>query len=86
LCRGPLIAAADRASWPDAKEQRFRDNVRHLARTHDLRGRTGDASVLFDPPDTGIDDWLTLGDTGPVEEIAAELVPTLSTDAFYDLW
>ena len=34
----------------------------------------------------GIDDWLTLGDTGPVEELAAELVPTLGTDAFYDLW
>lgn len=34
----------------------------------------------------GIDDWLTLGDTGPVEELAAALVPTLGTDAFYDLW
>ena len=33
-----------------------------------------------------IDDWLTLGDTGPVEGLAAELVPTLGTDAFYDLW
>jgi hypothetical protein len=34
----------------------------------------------------GIDDWLTLGDTGPVEDLAAALVPTLGTDAFYDLW
>lgn len=34
----------------------------------------------------GIDDWLTLGDTGPVEELAATLVPTLGTDAFYELW
>jgi hypothetical protein len=34
----------------------------------------------------GIDDWLTLGDTGSVEELAAALVPTLGTDAFYDLW
>ena len=34
----------------------------------------------------GIDEWLALGDTGPVEELAAELVPTLGTDAFYDLW
>ena len=34
----------------------------------------------------GIDDWLTLGDARPVAGLAAELVPTLGTDAFYELW
>jgi hypothetical protein len=34
----------------------------------------------------GIDDWLTLGDTGQVAELAADIVPTLGTDAFYELW
>jgi hypothetical protein len=34
----------------------------------------------------GIDDWLMLGDTGPASALAADLVPTLGTDAFYDLW
>ena len=33
----------------------------------------------------GIDDWLTLGDAGPVAGLAAELVPTLGTDAFDEL-
>jgi hypothetical protein len=34
----------------------------------------------------GSDDWLTLGHTGPVAARAAELVPTLGTDAFDDRW
>jgi hypothetical protein len=34
----------------------------------------------------GIDDWLTLGDTGQVAELAADIVPTLGTNAFYELW
>jgi hypothetical protein len=34
----------------------------------------------------GIDDWLELGQTGPVAELARALVPTLGTDAFFELW
>jgi hypothetical protein len=34
----------------------------------------------------GIDDWLELGQTGPVAELACALVPTLGTDAFFELW
>ena len=33
-----------------------------------------------------IDDWLELGRTGPVAELARELIPTLGTDQFYELW
>jgi hypothetical protein len=33
-----------------------------------------------------IDDWLELGQTGPVAELARALIPTLGTDEFYDLW
>ena len=34
----------------------------------------------------GIDDWLELGQRGPVAELARALVPTLGTDAFFELW
>jgi hypothetical protein len=34
----------------------------------------------------GINDWLELGQTGPVAELARALVPTLGTDAFFELW
>jgi len=34
----------------------------------------------------GIDDWLALGQTGPVVELAHALIPTLGTDAFFELW
>jgi hypothetical protein len=34
----------------------------------------------------GIDDWLELEQTGPVAELARALVPTLGTDAFFELW
>jgi hypothetical protein len=34
----------------------------------------------------GIDDWLELGQTGPVGKLAEALVPTLGTDAFFELW
>ncbi len=34
----------------------------------------------------GIDDWLELGQTGPVAELARALIPTLGTDAFFELW
>ena len=33
-----------------------------------------------------IDDWLELGRTGPVAELAHALIPTLGTDQFYELW
>jgi hypothetical protein len=34
----------------------------------------------------GIDDWLELGQTGPVAELARALIPTLGTDAFFEFW
>ena len=34
----------------------------------------------------GIDDWLELGQTGPVAELAAALIPTLGTEQFFKLW
>jgi hypothetical protein len=34
----------------------------------------------------GVDDWLALGQTGPVAELARALIPTLGTDAFFELW
>ena len=34
----------------------------------------------------GIDDWLELGQTGPVAELAAALIPTLGTEQFFELW
>jgi hypothetical protein len=33
-----------------------------------------------------IDDWLELGQTGPVAKLAHALIPTLGTDQFYELW
>jgi hypothetical protein len=34
----------------------------------------------------GIDDWLELGQTGPVAKLARAIIPTLGTDEFYELW
>ena len=34
----------------------------------------------------GIDDWLELGQTGPVAELARALIPMLGTEQFYELW
>jgi hypothetical protein len=34
----------------------------------------------------GIDDWLELGQTGPVAELAHAFVPTLGTEQFFELW
>src|SRR5947209_11847353 len=34
----------------------------------------------------GIDDWLELGQTGPVTELARALIPTLGTEQFFELW
>jgi hypothetical protein len=53
--------------------------------------------VLTDPVDRtfrvermcylgSIDDWITLLPTGPVEELARRLVPTLGTDEFFELF
>jgi hypothetical protein len=33
-----------------------------------------------------IDDWLELGQTGPMATLAHTLIPTLGTDQFYELW
>jgi hypothetical protein len=33
-----------------------------------------------------IDDWLELGQTGPVAKLTRALIPTLGTDQFYELW
>ena len=33
-----------------------------------------------------IDDWLELGQTGPVATLARALIPALGTDQFYELW
>ena len=33
-----------------------------------------------------IDDWLILGQTGPIAALAQALIPTLGTEDFYDLW
>jgi hypothetical protein len=42
--------------WSQDSKERFRRAVRDLAATHDLLGRDGDVTVLFDPPQTSIDD------------------------------
>jgi hypothetical protein len=34
----------------------------------------------------GIDDWLELGQTGSVAKLAREIIPTLGTEEFYELW
>jgi hypothetical protein len=34
----------------------------------------------------GIDDWLELGQTGPVAKLARALIPTLGTEQFFELW
>jgi hypothetical protein len=33
-----------------------------------------------------IDDWMELGQTGPVAKLARALIPTLGTEQFYELW
>jgi hypothetical protein len=33
-----------------------------------------------------IDGWLELGQTGSIEKLTSELIPTLGTDEFYELW
>ena len=58
------VAPDRRATWGAATEERFRDAVRELAATHPLLERTGQVSVLFDPPDTSVDDG-----TSPIGEI-----------------
>ncbi len=34
----------------------------------------------------GIDDWLELGQTGPVAKLARAVISTLGTEEFYELW
>ena len=54
--------------WDVATEERFRKAVRELAAAHDLLGRTGPVTLLFDPPQTGVDDGSSpLGE--PIERI-----------------
>ena len=72
------------ASLREAEERQARFVPQLRFRLLDPAQRTFWAERMCDAG--GIDDWLTLGDTGPLEELAADLVPTLGTDAFYDLW
>ena len=34
----------------------------------------------------GLDDWLELGQTGPVAKLARAIIPTLGTEEFFELW
>jgi hypothetical protein len=34
----------------------------------------------------GIDEWLELGQTGPVAKLARVIIPTLGSEQFYELW
>ncbi len=34
----------------------------------------------------GIDDWLELGQTGPVAKLARVIIPTMGSEQFYELW
>jgi hypothetical protein len=34
----------------------------------------------------GIDDWLELGQTGPVAKLARVIIPTLGSEQFYEFW
>ncbi len=61
-----VVAPDRRATWGEATEERFRAAVRKLAATHLLLERTGQVSVLFDPPDTSVNDG-----TSPIGEIIA---------------
>lgn len=54
-----VLAPIVRNIWGDETEARFRQSVRELAAEHDLLGRTGSVSVLFDPPQTSVDDGTT---------------------------
>ena len=58
-----VIAPVARRSWDAQTAAQFRSEVRRLAATHALPGRTGSVTVLFDPPDAIADDG-----TGPAGE------------------
>ena len=58
-----VIAPVARRSWDAQTAAQFRAEVRRLAATHDLPGRTGPVTVLFDPPDANAD-----GGTEPAGE------------------
>ena len=55
-----VVAPTARRSWDAQTAAQFRAEVHRLAATHDLPGRVGPVTVLFDPPATNVDD-----DTGP---------------------
>lgn len=59
-----ILAPHRRATWGDATEERFRATVRELAAVHPLLEKTGQVSVVFDPPDVSVDDG-----TSPIGEI-----------------
>lgn len=58
------VAPDRRATWGEATEERFRAAVRDLAATHPFLEKTGQVSVLFDPPDVSVDDG-----TSPLGEV-----------------
>jgi hypothetical protein len=78
-------------SRPDLAERLQAEQERYARYTPVLR------FILLDPKQRlfgaqrmcylgSIDDWLGLGQTGPVATLARALIPTLGTDQFYELW
>ena len=78
-------------SRPDLAERLQAEQERYARYTPVLR------FILLDPKQRlfgaqrmcyrgSIDDWLELGQTGPVATLARALIPTLGTDQFYELW
>jgi len=51
-----VVAPQLRSAWDVTTEEHFRQAVRRLAAAHDLLGRSGPVTLLFDPPQTSVDD------------------------------
>lgn len=49
-----MPAARDSATWTGAEEERFWEEVRRLARTHHLHGKSGPVDLVRHPPDSGV--------------------------------
>ena len=63
-----VIAPVARRSWDARTAAQFRSEVHRLAATHDVPGRAGPVTVLFDPPDaTAADGSEPAGE--PVERV-----------------
>jgi hypothetical protein len=44
-----ILAPSERSTWDPATEERFRNDVRRLASSHDLLERKGPVRLVFDP-------------------------------------